>query len=401
LNLNPDRYISARVTKGDEPDTLAVDYSIYEANPWHWFLQIDNAGTKDRRYTPRVGLINTNLLGFDDELTIFYQAPWESGIEDRYSLYGSYDVPVFTPKLRLTMFAGYSQFDIDGGGGIDFLGHGSVYGGELRYNLFREGNWFFDVISSLSREESKIGSSDKTFESLYGIPLPNTGKVIMDLWGIGVDLHKRSDMSNTSVRFDRVENIGGSSQRRFWDKDAQPIATGIRTNSKRNFALYTTAATHSQYLDDNKVQRFSGSVRYIVPDKRVAPSKMTTFGGMYSVRGYKESGIVADGGVLASVQYEYDLVKQDAANGMVSDPDNKLALRKLAPLVFFDYGRARTEDALDSEDAAQELYSVGVGGLIEIGKNLSGAVYYGFPLQDTSTTDTGDGRLNLSLLLRW
>ncbi len=80
LNLNPDRYIAASVSKGAEPDTLAVGYNVYEANPWHWFLQVDNAGTKDRRYTPRIGLINTNLLGFDDRLTTYYQAPWDKNI---------------------------------------------------------------------------------------------------------------------------------------------------------------------------------------------------------------------------------------------------------------------------------------------------------------------------------
>ena len=36
---------------------------------------------------------------------------------------------------------------------------------------------------------------------------------------------------------------------------------------------------------------------------------MTTFGGLYTVRGYQESEIVADGGIIASVQYEYDIVK--------------------------------------------------------------------------------------------
>jgi len=78
LNLNPDRYISATVSKGTEPDTLAVGYNIYEANPWHYFLQVDNAGTNDRQWSPRVGLINTNLLGIDDRLTVFF--PWSWGV---------------------------------------------------------------------------------------------------------------------------------------------------------------------------------------------------------------------------------------------------------------------------------------------------------------------------------
>jgi len=389
LNLNPDRYVSAVVTKGPEPKSLAVGYDIYEADPWHWFVQVDNAGTEDRRYAPRVGLINTNLLGMDDKLTVFYQAPWEKGIEDKYSIYGSYDLPVMGPRLRLELFAGYNQFDVEGGGGIDFLGHGSLYGGKLRYNAFQEGGWFFDVTTSLSREKSKVSSS--IFSAILG------SEVVMHLWGVGVDVHKRTDMANTSITFDRVENIGGSPQRKFWNG-----TTGARTNADRDFVIYTTAANHSQYLDTDKVQRLTGSVRWIVPNDRLVPAKMTTFGGMYTVRGYKESGIVADGGILASAQYEYDLVKYDQSRDIsATGSEKKPWLRKLAPLAFFDYGRARMEDKVAGEKGVEDMYSVGMGGIVELGDNFSGAVYYGYPLEATSTTDTKDGRLNLSLMMRW
>ncbi|MGD9110192.1 MAG: hypothetical protein PVG93_04570, partial [Phycisphaerales bacterium] len=87
LNLNPDRYVSAVVTKGAQPNTLAVEYDVYEANPWHWFIQLDNSGTRDRRWTPRIGLINTNLLGVDDTFAVIYQAPWDSQMEDQYSIF--------------------------------------------------------------------------------------------------------------------------------------------------------------------------------------------------------------------------------------------------------------------------------------------------------------------------
>ena len=75
-------------------------------------------------------------------------------------------------------------------------------------------------------------------------------------------------------------------------------------------------------------------------------------------------------------------------------------MRKLAPLAFCDFGRARYEDPVAGEHN-QELVSIGTGGLIELGDNFVGAVYYGWPLQATSTTDTQDGRLNLSLMMRW
>ncbi|GAG09397.1 unnamed protein product, partial [marine sediment metagenome] len=65
LNLNPDRYVAAIVSRGVEPNTLALGYNVYETNPWHYFIQLDNSGTRDRQWSPRIGLINTNLLGID------------------------------------------------------------------------------------------------------------------------------------------------------------------------------------------------------------------------------------------------------------------------------------------------------------------------------------------------
>ncbi len=388
LNQNPDRYVATTVSKGEEPNTLAVSYKVYEANPWHWFIQMDNYGTKDRRYTPRLGFVNTNLMGFDDQLIVYYQAPWEKGLEDRYSLYGSYDFPIMGPKLRLMLFGAYNQFEVEGGGGIDFLGNGSQVGAELRYNVCQKDNWFFDVVSSLSHEKSRVSST--LFDAVLG------SEVWMNLWGVGVDLHKRTDMANTSVTYDHVMAVNASSQQSFNDARSG--------GADDEFSIDTVSFYHSQYLDEKKIQRLLGSVRWIVPNARMVPAKATIFGGMYSVRGYRESGIVADGGILASIQYEYDLVKHGAVEGIKEASKNEVyELRKLAPLVFFDYGKAEIEDyqaGIDSfED--QELYSVGFGGIVELGDNFVGNVYYGQPLKATTTTDTEDGRFNFSVMLRW
>ncbi|MHC4160199.1 MAG: ShlB/FhaC/HecB family hemolysin secretion/activation protein [Planctomycetota bacterium] len=391
LNLNPDRYISPVISKGPDQKTLALNYNVYEANPWHYFVQVDNSGTDDRQWAPRIGLINTNLLGFDDRLTVFHQSRWDSEMDDEYSIYGSYDFPIMGPKLRLDLFGGYSKFDVQGGGGIDFIGKGKVYGGRLRYNVFQKDGWFYDLTTSLSREDSEVTTN--IFSAVLG------SKVKMDLWGIGANIHRRNDMKNTSVAYDYIRRVGGSGQDKYWDSGS---GTGARTNAEKDFAIHAVTANHSQYLKADKVQRLTGSLRWIIPEERLIPAKMTTFGGMYSVRGYKENRIVADGGVLASAQYEYDLVKADQAKDVSQAGfETKPWLRKLAPLAFFDYGRTDIKDRVAGEDGDQELYSVGLGAIVEIGDNFSGAVYYGFPLESTDTTDSGDGRLNISLMLRW
>jgi len=391
LNLNPDRYVSAVISRSADPNALNLTYDVYEANPWHWYLQVDNSGTEERQWSPRIGLTNTNFTGIDDRFSAMYQAPWDSGIDDNYALFGSYDFPLLTPRLRVNFYGGYSEFDVTPQGGpFNFLGRGSFYGSILSYNIFQMDNWFVDVTGSLSQEKSKVTPA-----------LGLASDVDMDLWGIGVNIHRSDDMSNTSLIFNRIESMGGSSREEFDD---------ARSNADPDFTIYNFGASHSQYIETSKVNRVSASFRLITSDERLVPAKMTTFGGFYSVRGYEEDEIVADGGILISGQYEFDLVKhseslenREATPEASSDEtqDNKPWLRKLAPLAFIDFGRAKTKSPLVGERGIQELCSLGVGTIAELGDNFSAGIYYGWPLRGTEETDKGDGRLNFSCIYRF
>jgi len=385
LNLNPDRYVSPVISRSTEPNALNLTYDVYETNPWHWYVQVDNSGTKDRQWSPRVGLINTNVLGVDDRFSVMYQAPWERGIEEEYAVFGSYDFPLFTPRLRLNLYSGYSQFDIPESG-INFLGNGSFYGGILSYNVFQMHDWFVDVTGSLSYERSKVTPS-------LGI----ASDVDMELWGVGVNVHRSEDMSNTSLMFNRSENMGGSDKSDF--EEARP-------DTDPDFAIYNFGAVHNQYIDHSKIHRLSGSLRLITSDERLVPAKMTTFGGLYSIRGYEEDEIVADGGLLVSAQYEYDLVKAFESGRSRQDRSGpseagQFQLKKLAPLVFVDYGRAETQSPIGNELVEQELYSIGAGLIMEAGDDFTGGIYYGWPLQSTEDTDRGKGRMNMSFMMRF
>ena len=389
LNLNPDRYVSGVVSKGTEPNSISLGYNIYEANPWHWFIQADNSGTRPRQWDPRVGLVNTNFLGIDDTLTVIYQAPWDSTVDENYGLFGSYDFPLLGPRLRLNLYGGHSEFDISSSSGpIDFLGRGTFYGGILRYNLLQtEDGWFFDIKGSLEHTRSKVTPS--LFPTFLGTDIK------FWLWGGGIDLHRSDDLSESSITLGRYESMGGES-----GGDEFRLA---RVNSESDFTIYTASAAHSQYLDTNKIQRVSGSFRWITSDERLVPAKMTAFGGMYSIRGYDEYELVADGGMFASGQYEFDLVKYEESVFLddTQDKQSKPFLRKLAPLVFVDYGRAKIRHPAGTERADEDFFSVGAGALIELGDNFSGAVYYGYPLKSTDNTRTGKGRVSAGVMLRW
>ncbi len=391
LNLNPDRYVAPVISKGDEPNSLALSYNVYEADPWHWFVQVDNAGQKKRQCSPKFGLINTNLLGYDDVFsTVYQQSLFHDNWEDNYSVYGNYDFPfLIGPRLRLQLFAGYSEYDqTSDTGGYNFLGNGSFGGGRLRFNLFQENNWFFDVLGGVTYEESR---NTTVLGNIFTIVPGNT--VRYSLWNAGVEFYRRNDMENTLFAFEMNSS---------WDASDQLSFETSRLGSDRDFEYYTFTATHSQYLDEDKIQRLSGAFEGTYTPDRLVSSKLTTFGGMYSVRGYDENEIVADQGIITSLQYEYDLIAADEAKYSTSDDrQKKKGLRKFAPLVFVDYGIARNVDTIPGEDKDQELASFGPGIAFEYGENFSGACYYGYPLIATDSTNQGKGRLNFGLLYRW
>jgi hemolysin activation/secretion protein len=388
LNLNPDRYVAAVVSRGTEPNSLAVNYNVYEANPWHFFVQIDNSGTSDIQWRPRFGIINTNLLGYDDKFTAIYQAAPDKTWNEEYAIYGSYDFPILGPKLRLNLYAGYNEFDI-ADPDINFLGAGTFSGGILRYNAIQHKDWFFDVTGTLGYERSKI-RPDTPF------PVLDTD-IHMTLWGVGTELYKTTDMKDSFFGFNIVGLLDSS------DETKMDSSRGLGGASD-DFHIYYLNGRHSIYLDTDKIQRLSASARFITSDDRLVPAKMTSFGGMYTIRGYDEYEIVADGGLISSLQYEYDLARKEQVELFGQETNEKTQkpfIKKLAPLLFLDYGQARIKDATPAEDTDQELASWGGGIILELGNHFTGTVYYGYPLIATDDTRSGKGRVHTGFLLRW
>lgn len=385
MNQNPDRYVSATVAPSSQPNALDVRFNIFEANPWHFFFQIDNAGTKDARYTPRVGLIHTNLLGYDDRLTVVYQAVPDKTFNEEFAVFGSYDFPLFTPRLRVTVYGGYNEFDISGADSIRFLGRGYFAGLSARYNLFQADRWLFDLTAQLTYDATK--STPSLFPEFLA------SRVHLTMGGLGAELSRKDDRSEYAAGFSWLTTLDGSPQSEF----------GLaRTGARRDVNVYQVFGRASRFLDAGRVHRVTASARWIAADQRLAPSKMTSFGGMYTVRGYDEYEIIADGGILASAQYEFDIIRHLQIRGDQSAPaPQKPFLRKLAPAAFIDYGNARIQDALAGEHTDQELISIGGGLIVELTEHFTGTVYYGHPLVATEQTSAGKGRLHFGILVRW
>jgi hemolysin activation/secretion protein len=395
LNLNPDRYVQPIVSKSQDPNKLDIYYRIYEQRPWHFYVQSDNSGSEEREWNPTIGLINTNLTGRDDKFAAVYQGPIQKKpmdpVDENYAVFGSYDFPLFTPRLRLTLFAGHSDYDIDSnfpGGTMKFLGSGDFSGGVMRFNLFQteEVNpWFLDIKGSLSYEES-------TSDPSLGLQ----SDIWWDLWGTGIQLYRyeRTQKERTvSLNIDKFTSFDASDKEKF---------SAARTDANPDFSAYSTSAACSQFLDNNKIHKVLSSFKYLWSDERLVPAKMTSFGGLYTVRGYEEDEVVADGGLLFSAQYEFDLVRQfePRSDSQTYAAANKAWLDRFALLTFTDIGRAKMKDPVPGEKAVEEMASVGLGLTTEIAQHFDASVYYGIATRGTEETDSGDGRWNFIFVFK-
>lgn len=390
LNTNPDRHASAVISASDEPNAVDLAYEIYEADPWHFYAQVDNAGTEERQWSPRLGMVNTNVSGRDDRLSLMYQTVVEAP-DENYAAFGNYDFPFLMPRLRLGFYAGYSRFDIstEATGGItSFLGDGSFFGTTLRYNVAKIDDWLFDLTGSVSNEESRVQPS-----------LGQSSDVDLRLFGVGFQLHRSSEMSQTLFSFERLQNYDGSGADAFGQ---------ARIGADPDFIKYSASAQHRQFLDADKVHEVRARLMGIASNERLVPAKMTAFGGLYTVRGYEEDEIVADGGLLASLEYRSDLTKslhseQDGGNGKNTRPSPV----EVALLAFTDYGRPVINDPVPGEFDAQDMWGIGLGTVVEIGARFQAGIYHSWALRQTQRgdgslmTDKGDSQWNFNFIYRW
>lgn len=400
LNVNPDRYISAVISRGDEPNSLNLNYDIFEADPWHFYVQVDNEGINAKReWTPRYGIINTNLTGKDDRLSVLFQAKPKSyeEVERNHTIFGEYEMPLFTPRLRVGIFGGYSEYDLSPGSGIGlgFRGRGSFFGGNLRYNLFQVDDWMVDYVTRY------LHSAGRSTSSLLGMEFQSYD-ISFNTLSIGTDIHREDERSRSNFGFTRETSIGGGS--------SQDEFTAARGGSDDDFSIWTIYGSHVQYLNEENTHEIGGSFRKILPRDRLTSSKLTSFGGLYSVRGYQQDEVLADGGFLASGQYRIDVTEAlfptaeslDAADGSIDEElRNPLLPTKTWLVGFTDYGRARIKEPVVGDNTVTTLWGAGLGISAEYGDNLYANVYYSWALKDGITTESGEGMWNFNFILRW
>lgn len=390
LNRNPFRHTDLVYQRGAEPGTTDVVLRTADRFPVRVFGGYENTGTaatgRDRLFA---GFNWGNAFWADQQIS--YQISASPDLLDRglrgpggdprsVTHAGSWFVPL-PWRHTLTVFGSYTETHPDLGSGFDQTGRSSQ------------------------------------ISARYAVPLPNLGTIRHELQG-GVDWKR----SNNNLDF------GGSSVFRSSTDIAQAVlaysasrpdesgATALNAslfhspggigdrNSDRVFRT-SRAGADARYsyarLGVDRLTRLPADLSWLVRGQaqlssgNLLPSEQLSLGGNASVRGYAESEVLGDQGLLLSTELRSPETSLARLFGERDLGDS------LQGLVFADYGVASQRHRQAGDDRHTVVLGVGPGLRYSLPPYVTLKLDWGFQLRQTNMGENRFGRPHLGLSIAY
>lgn len=371
INRNPFRAAVLSARAGDAPGTTKLVLQVKEQRPVRVFAGANNTGTQTTKEERVFAGVNWgNAWGLGHQMSAQWTSSWD--FETMRSVSGSYVVDL--PWRHTLSFSG-------------------------AYSATK------GVVSppfALRGESWQVGAD-------YAIPLPVTSERFSQTLSFGADF-KSSDNNFTFATIPITDNLTHVAQARVGYSGAitgQASQTGFRatltaapggltdrnedryfnlsrTGAKASYVYLRADASHSLRLDQFK-RGLSWSIRgeFQLSPSNLIGSEQFGAGGSNTVRGYEEGEVYKDNGGLLSHELRLPPLPLRGGHG-------------LQLYLFQDYACLWSTDEAPGETPV-DLHSVGVGLDYGFGNRLSVRAAYGWQLQDSGSSQTGDNsRLHLS-----
>jgi hemolysin activation/secretion protein len=410
LNRQPGRRVDASLSPGHDPGTYALDYIVQESKPWTIYSQVSNTGTaQTSRWRERFGLVDNQLTGHDDILRLDYVT---ASFDTSHAFVGSYEAPVPTlDKLRWQINGSYSEYTASDVGdfGQTFKGNSWSAGGELAWNVYQWNELFVDLVGGVNYQHVKVselltnpgGTQDDYFRPMLGVRAERQRPIDSTF----VSLFIETNMPSVADTQTHVSDFG-------------------RANVDKNFTIFRYDFTESFYIEpyimgasgpgvyapnvDMLVHEIALSARgqKTLEDQRLVPQYEQTAGGMYTVRGYRESAAVGDNAVILSAEYRFHVPRlfgvEEHGSSLFGQPFNWRAPNpqgrpdwNLVLKAFVDYARV-TSNNPQSGEMDQELLGAGIGVELQMLRNFNIRVDWGTALKDVpGVTTTGSSQVHI------
>jgi hemolysin activation/secretion protein len=385
LNQWSDRRVTPALRAGVTPGTVDVDLNVEDKAPLHASAEINN------RQSP-----NTTALRFNG--TVHYDNLWQLG----HSLSFSYqvapqrpdDAQVFSGSylarvpdvdwLSVLVYAVKSNSNVATVGGTNIVGPGQIIGSRAVITLPNREN-FFQTLS--------VGLDYKHFDQTVklgsdGFSSPVTYFPVVASYGATFQNEKFTTQFNAAVTYNLREP--SSDWTEFDNKRAYASAS---------FTHLNLDVSHTQELPQGF--QLYGKVQGQVADGPLVSSEQFSIGGLDTVRGYLESEVLGDNGVVGNLELRSpnvgDLLQKQIKGEAGQASAHFTTFNEWRFFAFADAGVATVLHPLTDQQSKFDVWSYGVGTRFKVFDYVNGMVAYSVPMVSQTYSQARDPRVNIRI----
>jgi hemolysin activation/secretion protein len=385
LNQWPDRRVTPALRAGVTPGTVDVDLNVEDKVPLHASVELNN------RQSP-----NTTPLRINS--TVHYDNLWQRG--DSFSF--SYQVAPQRPKdaevfsgsylarvqdvdwLNVLFYAVKSSSDVATIGGTNIVGPGQIFGSRAVITLPTREN-FFHTLS--------VGIDYKHFEQTVklgvdGFASPVTYYPVVTSYGATFQNDKFTTQLNAAVTYN-LRTLS-SDPTDFDNKRYAASASFIHLNSD---------LSHTQELPEGF--QLYGKVQGQVADGPLVSSEQLSVGGLDTVRGYLESEVLGDNGIVGNVELRSpnvgDLLQKQIKDETGQGTPRFPTFNEWRFFGFADAGTVTVLNPLPEQQSKFDVWSYGIGTRFKFLNYLNGTVIFSVPMISQTYTQARNPRVNFRI----
>ena len=385
LNQWPDRRITPALRAGITPGTVDVDLNVEDKVPFHASVEVNNRRSPNTTATRINSTVRyDNLWQLGHSLSFSYQvAPERTTDAEVFS--GSYLARVEGVEwLSLLGYAVKSSSDVATIGGMNVVGPGEILGGRAVITLPPRENFFHTISAGIDYKHF-----DQTVRSTAeGFSSPVTYYPAVASYGATYSTEKFTTQLNAAVTYNM----------------RAPSSDWVAFDNKRAYASASFAhlnidVSHTQELPEGF--QLYGKVQSQLADGPLVSSEQMSVGGLDTVRGYLESEVLGDDGVVGNLELRSPNVgawlQQNMKDETGQGAPRFTTFNEVRFFGFADAGHVSIQRPLTEQQAKFDVWSYGAGTRFKVFDVFNGMVAYSVPMISQSYSQAGSGRVNFRL----
>jgi hemolysin activation/secretion protein len=380
VNRLPGRRVTPTLKPGQTPGTIDVDLHVTDQLPLHASAEVNNDHSPNTDPLRTIATVHYDDLWQAGQSASFTWLRAPQNVHSGQVFSASYLAPIWDSPWNILTYGYQSNSDVNTLGGTNVLGNGYTIGlrGVLQLPSF--GNFAHSL---------NFGLDFKHF--LEGVTLGTSGTMVnVDYWPLTAAYNLEWLTTDVEVTSSTTLVLGtrglGSPPAEFENN---------RAFARANFVHLGTDITYKQQLPFESLGVIRAAAQ--IASEPLLSSEQFAAGGLTSVRGYLQSEVVGDDGILESSELRSPsfakFVDSEAHDWFDVDP----MIDDWRIYGFADLARVWVLGALPGQTNAFTLESIGAGTRIAALGRVSGLVDVALPLRSGPSTPAKKPRVSFSV----